>query len=99
MRDFTLVRCRMFSANIHRTCNARPFVSKATKKALSYGEDLVYTMLFIGALFSVGHPELVELLDEGALRIHPKARGNAPTGSKKRFCYPIFLKVTIDRTF
>ena len=56
-------------------------------------------MLFIGALFSVGHPELVELLDEGALRIHPKARGNAPKGSTKRFCYPTFLKVTIDRTF
>ena len=54
---------------------------------------------FVGALFSVGHPELVELLDEGALRIHPKARGNAPKGSTKRFCYPIFLKVTIDRTF
>ena len=58
-----------------------------------------FAMLFVGALFSVGHPELVELLDEGALRIHPKARGNAPKGSTKRFCYPTFLKVTIDRTF
>ena len=68
-------------------------MSKATKKAFSAGEGLVCAMLFVGALFSVGHPELVELLDEGALRIHPKARGNAPKGSTKRFCYPIFLKV------
>ena len=74
-------------------------MSKATKKPSPAGKGLVCAMLFVGALFSRGHPELVELLDEGALRIHPKARGNAPKGSTKRFYYPAFLKVTIDRAF
>ena len=47
-------------------------------------EKAWFARLFVGALFSIGHPELVELLDGGVLRCHTKARAVRLEGIYKK---------------